>query len=163
HTHPETGGTTEIPNLHPLCWRHHQMKTAGLLDPIKESITHPTTPTNTQFEPGTTPWTIRHRPPRHTLDECHPITPAPVPTSSPPGSYTPSPPQRKNSNSASPTTTTPTHPPTPNHHRSDTRRHLLFCLVSGYAQWCAHVGTRITREGPAWQSCCHAGPPRAHL
>src|SRR5699024_9227521 len=29
HNHPETGGTTEIPNLHPLCWRHHQMKTAG--------------------------------------------------------------------------------------------------------------------------------------
>src|SRR5699024_234663 len=67
HTHPETGGTTEIPNLHPLCWRHHQMKTAGLLDPIKESITHPTTPTNTQFEPGTTTWTTRNSPPRHTL------------------------------------------------------------------------------------------------
>src|SRR5699024_2606666 len=84
-------------------------------------------------------------------------------TSSPPGSSTPSPPHGKNSNNASPTTTTPTHHPTPNHHRSDTRHHLLFCLVSGYAQWCAHVGTRITREGPAWQSCCHAGPPRAHL
>ena len=51
------------------------MKTAGLLDPIKESITHPTTPTNTQFEPGTTTWTIRNSPPRHTLDECDLITP----------------------------------------------------------------------------------------
>ena len=37
HTHPETGGTTEIPNLHPLCWRHHQMKTAGLLCPASSS------------------------------------------------------------------------------------------------------------------------------
>src|SRR5699024_10231292 len=45
------------------------------LDPIKESITHPTTPTNTQFEPGTTTWTIRKSPPRHTLDECDLITP----------------------------------------------------------------------------------------
>src|SRR5699024_12512692 len=43
HTHPENGGKTEIANLHPLCWRHHQMKTAGLLDPIKESITHAVT------------------------------------------------------------------------------------------------------------------------
>jgi len=51
------------------------MKTAGLLDPIKKSITHPTTPTNTQFEPGTTTWTIRNSPPRHTLDECDLITP----------------------------------------------------------------------------------------
>src|SRR5690625_7924941 len=67
HTHPETGGTTEIPNLHPLCWRHHQMKTAGLLDPIKKSITHPTTPTHTPFAPGTTTRTIRNRPPRPTL------------------------------------------------------------------------------------------------
>lgn len=43
HKHPEEGGRTEIPNLHPLCWRHHQMKTAGIMDPVKESITHPVT------------------------------------------------------------------------------------------------------------------------
>lgn len=43
HAHPESGGKTEIANLHPLCWRHHQMKTAGILDPIKESVTHAVT------------------------------------------------------------------------------------------------------------------------
>ena len=43
HAHPEEGGRTEVPNLHPLCWRHHQMKTAGILDPVKESIAHPVT------------------------------------------------------------------------------------------------------------------------
>src|SRR5690625_7691210 len=69
HTHPETGGTTEIPNLHPLCWRHHQMKTAGLLDPIKESITPPPPPTNPQIAPRTPTPTHRNPPPRPTLHQ----------------------------------------------------------------------------------------------
>jgi hypothetical protein len=44
HAHPEKGGQTEIGNLHILCWRHHQLKTMGLLDPIR--ITDPTTSTS---------------------------------------------------------------------------------------------------------------------
>src|SRR5699024_3456636 len=71
--------------------RHQTRDGSGLLDPIKKSITHPTTPTNTQFEPGTTTrttrpttpppppvtttCTTRNSPPRHTLDECDLITP----------------------------------------------------------------------------------------
>jgi hypothetical protein len=33
HEHPERGGQTEIANTHILCTRHHQLKTAGLIDP----------------------------------------------------------------------------------------------------------------------------------
>lgn len=37
HRDPESGGRTEIENLHMLCWQHHQAKTAGLIDPVRES------------------------------------------------------------------------------------------------------------------------------
>lgn len=33
HADPTRGGLTEIENLHLLCWQHHRLKTAGLIDP----------------------------------------------------------------------------------------------------------------------------------
>src|SRR5699024_8947018 len=36
HEHPARGGPTSLANLHRLCWQHHQMKTAGLLDPTRD-------------------------------------------------------------------------------------------------------------------------------
>lgn len=36
HDHPEKGGQTSLENLHRLCWKHHTMKTRGLLDPVRE-------------------------------------------------------------------------------------------------------------------------------
>ena len=35
HADPEAGGLTRIENLHLLCWQHHRLKTAGLLDPVR--------------------------------------------------------------------------------------------------------------------------------
>lgn len=35
HRNPENGGRTAIENLHRLCWKHHDMKTRGLLDPVR--------------------------------------------------------------------------------------------------------------------------------
>lgn len=35
HRCPENGGQTAIENLHRLCWRHHDMKTRGVLDPVR--------------------------------------------------------------------------------------------------------------------------------
>ena len=37
HRHPENGGQTALENLHRLCWNHHDMKTRGFLDPVRES------------------------------------------------------------------------------------------------------------------------------
>ena len=37
--HPARGGPTAIENLHRLCRRHHRMKTAGLLDPVRDETT----------------------------------------------------------------------------------------------------------------------------
>lgn len=36
HEDPSAGGPTELMNLHLLCRQHHRMKTAGLLDPIRD-------------------------------------------------------------------------------------------------------------------------------
>ncbi|MGP9539237.1 HNH endonuclease signature motif containing protein [Brachybacterium sp. AOP43-C2-M15] len=36
HRNPENGGRTAIENLHRLCWKHHDMKTRGILDPVRE-------------------------------------------------------------------------------------------------------------------------------
>lgn len=36
HKNPENGGQTEIDNLHRLCWRHHDLKTRGRIDPVRE-------------------------------------------------------------------------------------------------------------------------------
>lgn len=36
HVHPERGGPTCLWNLHRLCWLHHQQKTAGLTDPVRD-------------------------------------------------------------------------------------------------------------------------------
>lgn len=77
HTHPENGGHTKITNLHPLCWRHHQMKTARLLDPTKQSITHPTPNKHIQ----TTPHKIS---PGEPPPETPPETPPPEPTTTAP-------------------------------------------------------------------------------
>ena len=38
HEHPERGGPTSLANLHRLCWQHHQMKTAGLIDPTRAPV-----------------------------------------------------------------------------------------------------------------------------
>ncbi len=35
HRHPERGGRTEVENLHHLCWKHHGLKTAGVIDPVR--------------------------------------------------------------------------------------------------------------------------------
>lgn len=35
HDDPSAGGLTELENLHLLCWRHHQLKTARRIDPIR--------------------------------------------------------------------------------------------------------------------------------
>ena len=45
HAHPERGGPTSLENLHRLCWKHHDMKTRGLLDPVREPD-------------GSTTWTV---------------------------------------------------------------------------------------------------------
>lgn len=36
HGDPSAGGLTILINLHRLCWRHHQQKTAGLIDPERD-------------------------------------------------------------------------------------------------------------------------------
>ena len=43
HDQPGQGGQTSLWNLHRLCWQHHQMKTAGLLDPERDPHDDPTT------------------------------------------------------------------------------------------------------------------------
>lgn len=46
HAHPAEGGQTRLENLHQLCWRHHRLKTLGLIDPVRGpdgTITHWTT------------------------------------------------------------------------------------------------------------------------
>lgn len=50
HEHRESGGLTEIENLHLLCWAHHQDKTAGFLDPSRLS--------SPAREPGRTRWRL---------------------------------------------------------------------------------------------------------
>lgn len=45
HENPEKGGRTSIENLHRLCWTHHDMKTRGIIDPVREPD-------------GSTVWTI---------------------------------------------------------------------------------------------------------
>jgi len=35
HKNPENGGQTAIENLHRLCWKHHDMKTRRILDPVR--------------------------------------------------------------------------------------------------------------------------------
>lgn len=53
HEHPERGGPTSLANLHRLCWQHHQMKTAGLIDPTRAPVDD-SAPTR----PLTTHWTL---------------------------------------------------------------------------------------------------------
>ncbi|MFC7373976.1 MULTISPECIES: HNH endonuclease [unclassified Brachybacterium] len=47
HGHPAGGGQTTLVNLHRLCWRHHQLKTAGRIDPQRDPERGP--------DPGTAP------------------------------------------------------------------------------------------------------------
>lgn len=42
HDHPEQGGQTSLWNLHRLCWLHHKLKTAGLIDPVRDPADDPT-------------------------------------------------------------------------------------------------------------------------
>ncbi|MEJ6543621.1 HNH endonuclease signature motif containing protein [Brachybacterium paraconglomeratum] len=53
HEHPERGGPTSLANLHRLCWQHHQMKTAGLIDPTREPVDD-----SAPARPLTTHWTL---------------------------------------------------------------------------------------------------------
>jgi len=39
HTNPGSGGPTSLANLHRLCWLHHTIKTAGLIDPERDPDT----------------------------------------------------------------------------------------------------------------------------
>lgn len=41
HENPAQGGQTSVENLHLLCWRHHQMKTLGLIDPVRQESSPP--------------------------------------------------------------------------------------------------------------------------
>lgn len=36
HEHPGQGGQTSLWNLHRMCWLHHQQKTAGWIDPVRD-------------------------------------------------------------------------------------------------------------------------------
>ena len=56
HDHPDEGGQTSLANLHRLCWRHHQLKTAGLLDPTR--VPDPTREPDDAPGPVTTDWEI---------------------------------------------------------------------------------------------------------
>ena len=55
HEHPDRGGPTSLENLHRLCWHHHQMKTAGLIDPTREPVdpAAPARPQTTTWQLGT--------------------------------------------------------------------------------------------------------------
>ena len=53
HEHPERGGPTSLANLHRLCWQHHQMKTARLIDPTREPVDD-----SAPARPLTTHWTL---------------------------------------------------------------------------------------------------------
>ncbi|MCT1557747.1 HNH endonuclease [Helcobacillus massiliensis] len=52
HHSPADGGRTDLENLHLLCRRHHQVKTAKLIDPKR------TRPPRPGRSPGATEWTI---------------------------------------------------------------------------------------------------------
>lgn len=60
HDHPARGGPTSLWNLHRLCWQHHQLKTAGLIDPdrdprddpAREDRTTPAGPLETTWKIG---------------------------------------------------------------------------------------------------------------
>ena len=53
HERPQRGGPTSLANLHRLCWQHHQMKTAGLIDPTREPVDD-----SAPARPLTTHWTL---------------------------------------------------------------------------------------------------------
>lgn len=42
HDDPHQGGKTEVENLHLLCWRHHQIKTLRIIDPVRIDPAPPT-------------------------------------------------------------------------------------------------------------------------
>lgn len=85
HQDPVRGGPTELANLHRLCWRHHQLKTAGHLDPTREpaadldsSTTRPPATSAAAARPcpgaGSAPPGLQGRDPavtRWTLDGAH--------------------------------------------------------------------------------------------
>lgn len=50
HENPARGGPTALENLHRLCWQHHQMKTAGLIDPTRDVVA--------SARPMTTTWQL---------------------------------------------------------------------------------------------------------
>ena len=59
HQYPARGGPTSQWNLHRLCRRHHQLKTAGLIDPVRDPRDDPEGPDGTtSAEPLRTTWDI---------------------------------------------------------------------------------------------------------
>ena len=74
HTDPARGGLTEVENLHLLCWMHHCLKTAGLIDPVRSA-----TPAG---RPGVTEWEIEARARIAVRDDTDLATPAPPSPSS---------------------------------------------------------------------------------
>lgn len=71
HDHPGKGGQTSLWNLHRLCWFHHALKTAGLIDPSRDPHDDPSRGDGTTTAgPLETTWnigdTIRARTREHT-------------------------------------------------------------------------------------------------
>lgn len=95
HRDPASGGPTSIENTHLLCWVHHKLKTAGLIDPVRKRACAPAAgldkgidpgtdnqttagssrQSGTTYQPGGTAWSIRGRPPIEAIDDTDMITP----------------------------------------------------------------------------------------
>lgn len=98
HHHPAAGGPTSMENAHLLCWQHHQLKTAGLIDPVRLHGPRPASPPPSlspdpsppprsgalpgprpsALQPGATAWEFPkhpHTPTVYTTDEQDLITP----------------------------------------------------------------------------------------
>ncbi|WP_245851145.1 HNH endonuclease signature motif containing protein [Brachybacterium vulturis] len=59
HDHPGRGGQTSLWNLHRLCWLHHKLKTAGLIDPTRDPEDDPRSGDgSTTAGPWETSWTL---------------------------------------------------------------------------------------------------------
>jgi hypothetical protein len=77
HRDPDGGGQTSLANLHRLCWRHHQLKTAGLLDPTRD----PTGPEAVmRAGPVATQWTLEGGIRTRTVEHTDLVTPVVVET-----------------------------------------------------------------------------------
>ena len=62
HTNPGSGGPTSLANLHRLCWLHHTIKTAGLIDPERDTDPDPGADTGADADPDPDPGGLRNAP-----------------------------------------------------------------------------------------------------